>query len=264
MGESGAGDSGFDVRFEPDVELAVCETAGRTIENAARRIVEGAGAAIAARGRFLLALSGGSTPRPLYETLAAPSWRSQIDWPRVHLLWSDERAVPPDHAESNYRMACEALIDHVPIPATHLHRMHGEENPATAAAAYERTVRTLVGETNRADGEPAFTLDLVLLGLGDDGHTASIFPHRPAGRETTRWVVDDEAPSGQRRLTFTPALINTARAVLFLVIGGGKAAVLDAVQNGPHDPDTLPAQRIAPRHGRLIWLVDAAAASALP
>jgi len=238
--------------------LVVCESADAAVEAAADLVADCAREANDSRGRFLLALSGGSTPRPLYERLAAAPSRKQIDWTRTHLLWSDERCVPPDHPDSNYRMAREALVDHVPIPPSQVHRMHGEDEPIAAAAAYDRVLRTLVSAAPGAGGAPS-GLDLVLLGLGADGHSASLFPGRPAGRETTRWVVADEDPSGRPRITLTPPAINAAHVVLFLVIGTEKAAALRAVRQGPFTPDLLPAQRVGPRGGRLVWIVDAAA-----
>ncbi|MGD9902184.1 MAG: 6-phosphogluconolactonase [Vicinamibacterales bacterium] len=261
MSESGPGDVGFEFGIEHEVEVRVCGSADQTIAAAAGEVVEAARTAIAARGRFLFALSGGSTPRPLYERLAAPPWREQVDWSRTHLLWSDERCVPPEHPDSNYGMARAAFIDHVPIPARQVHRMRGEDDPAGAAAAYEQVVRELVGPPAADVAPPG--LDLVLLGLGADGHTASLFPGRPAGQETARWVVADQDPAGRPRLTLTPPALNAARTVVFLVVGCGKAATLGAVLDGDRAPDRLPAQRVAPRRGRLIWIVDAAAARQL-
>lgn len=237
-----------------EVETWVCGDGDDVADAAAQFVVDCAADAIAARGRFTLALSGGSTPRPLYEWLATDEGRDQIDWARVHLFWGDERGVPPDHADSNYRLARETLLDHVPIPAAQIHRIHGEDDPETAASAYEQTLREL-----SADG-----LDLVLLGLGRDGHTASLFPNRPAGRETSRWVVADQDPTGRARITLTPPAINAARTVAFIVTGADKALVLQAVREGPVAPDLLPAQRIGPPHGRLVWIVDHAAGTGIP
>jgi len=259
--EIGAGAFGFMIGFTHEEEFLVCGSPDQAADAAADYVVDCAREAIAARGRFLLALSGGSTPRALYERLAAPPWRSSIDWARTHLLWSDERCLPPDHADSNYRMAREALLDHVPVPADQVHRLRGEDDPAGAATAYEAMLRELVGPPP-ADATGAHGLDLVLLGLGSDGHTASLFPGRPSGRETERWVVADQDPAGRPRLTLTPAVINDAHTVLFLVVGAGKAAVLNAVRQGLNTPDVLPAMRIRPWPGRLVWLVDDAAATA--
>lgn len=259
MDEIGAGGFGFLIDFQREEEFLVCASAETAADAAADFVADCAREAIAARGRVLLALSGGSTPRPLYERLTAPPWRERIAWARTHLLWSDERCVPPDHADSNFRMAREALIDHVPIPPNHVHRMRGEDAPVAAAAAYDEMLRSLVGAP--AADSLAHGLDLVLLGLGADGHTASLFPGRPSGRETERWVVADEDPAGRPRITLTPPAINAARTVLFLVVGAAKAAALRAVRQGPFTPDLLPAKRIAVRFGRVVWIVDDAAAA---
>lgn len=248
------------ISFLHEEELQVCATADEVATAAAELVVTCAAEAIGARGRVVIALSGGSTPRPLFARLATEIWRARIDWGRVHLVWSDERAVPPDHTDSNYRMARETLIDHVSIPPAQVHRIHGEDEPGAAAAAYEQVLRALVEDGSPGiSAAPAFGLDLVLLGLGADGHTASLFPSRPAGREATRWVVADLDPTGPARITLTPPAINTARTVAFIVTGADKALALQAVREGPAAPDLLPAQRIGPRHGRLVWIVDHAA-----
>lgn len=224
---------------------------------AAEAFVTAAAAAVEARGRFVVALSGGSTPKALYALLAEPVRAAQVDWSRVHVLWGDERCVPPDDPASNFHMAREALLDHVAIPAAQIHRMRGEDDPRTAAAAYERELRALFPA-----GPPKF--DLVLLGLGDNGHTASLFPGLGAVRESARWVVAEHVPEvGMWRLTLTPAAINAAAAILFLVAGREKAAMVARVLQGPRDIDARPAQAIAPVEGRLGWLVDASAAGAL-
>ena len=219
----------------------------------AQHIVARAAAAIAATGRFTLALSGGSTPRAAYSRLATGDWQLATgDWRLVHILWGDERCVPPDDLRSNYRMAKEALLDRVPIPADQIHRIRGEEDPEKAAAEYERELRALLGSEG---------LDLVLLGLGEDGHTASLFPGQAAVHETTRWVVAVPAPDGTMwRVTLTPAVLNAARNVTFVVSGAGKAQRLEQVLQGPFTPDILPAQSIRPTQGQLTWMVDEAAA----
>ena len=221
----------------------------------ARHIVARAAEAISATGRFTLALAGGSTPRAGYLRLATRDSRPELDWQRTHVLWGDERCVPPDDLRSNYRMAKEALLDRVPIPADQIHRIRGEDDPEKAAADYERELRALLGSEG---------LDLVLLGLGEDGHTASLFPGQAAVRETTGWVVAVPAPDGTMwRVTLTPAVLNTARNVSLVVSGASKAARLQQVLEGPFTPDVLPAQAIQPTQGRLTWMVDAAAAGRL-
>jgi 6-phosphogluconolactonase len=211
-----------------------------------------------ARARFTWALSGGSTPRALYRLLASDDYRERLPWRAIHLFWGDERHVPPDHAESNFRMAREAMLDAVPVPAENVHRIHAEEpDAARAAKLYEDELRAFFA---LAPGEwPRF--DLVLLGLGKDGHTASLFPGGDAVRERQRLVV---APwvEAQRafRITLTPPVLSRARRTLFLVSGAEKAAALHAVLAGKREPDRYPAQEVA---GNRLWLVDREAARLL-
>ena len=239
--------------------IEIFPTPEQLADGVARHIVQRARRAISASGRFTFALSGGSTPRSAYARLAKDDLASQIDWKKVHILWGDERCVPPDDSRSNYRMAREVLLDRVPIPAQQIHRIRGEDEPEKAAAEYEDVLRSLLGcHPERSEG--ANSLDLILLGLGDDGHTASLFPGQAAVRETKRWVVAVPAPDGTMwRVTLTPALLNQARQVTFVVSGAGKAQRLQQVLQGPFTPDILPAQAIRPVHGRLTWMVDQAA-----
>ena len=219
-------------------------------------------AAVAERGRCSLALSGGSTPKRLFALLAARG-PTALPWDRVELWWGDERTVPPDHADSNYRMARETLIDPLgpALPASNVHRMAGELTDHDAAAlAYERAVVAALG------APPVF--DVVLLGMGPDGHTASLFPGSPALDETARWVVANPVTSPlvhgtAVRLTLSAPAINAARHVRFLITGADKAAALAQVLEGPRDPHRYPSQLIAPTAGDLVWLVDAAAAASL-
>ena len=215
--------------------------------------------AIAALGRFTVVLAGGSTPRRMYELLAGPPWRDQLDWGPVEFFLGDERAVPPDHADSNYRMAHEAMLKKLPIPAGRIHRLQAERADRDAATAdYQAEIARVFGIPPTAD-PPAF--DLVLLGMGPDGHTASLFPHTAALEERTRWVVANHVPKlGADRLTMTTAVLNRAACVLFLVAGADKATTLAEVLEGPADPARLPAQLTRPHPGTLEWLVDRAAA----
>jgi 6-phosphogluconolactonase len=229
-------------------------------QGAAEHIVARGAEAIAARGRFLLTLAGGSTPKAAYETLASDAYARRLDWSRVHVLWGDERCVPPGDSQSNYRMAREALLDRVPIPSDNIHRMRGEDDPEQAAAAYELLLRELLHDPGGPDLADT-GLDLVLLGMGNDGHTASLFPGGRAVRERVRWVVAEYgAAVAMWRITLTPVVINAAKDVVFVVSGPGKAARLHDVIDGPHTPDLLPAQVVEPVQGRLTWLVDEAAA----
>jgi 6-phosphogluconolactonase len=229
---------------------------------AADRFVALAREAVAERGRFAVALSGGSTPKRLYQLLAAEPYRDQVAWDRVHVFWGDERSVPPDDEQSNYHVAREALLSHVPIPANQIHRMAAERADRDAAAKeYEAILAATFGLA--PDGPPP-AFDLVLLGLGTDGHTASLFPHTAALKETARWVVANHVPQlNTDRMTFTAALINAARFVLFLVVGADKAARLIEVVEGAHDPERLPAQLIVPAPGQVKWLADRTAGAVL-
>jgi 6-phosphogluconolactonase len=233
---------------------------------AAAYFVGAAEAAIAATETFSVALSGGSTPRALFEALASGECKSRIRWPSVHVFWGDERCVPPGDEASNYRMAREALLDHVPLRPENIHRIRGEDDPAVAAERYERELRAAFETpTGPPRAEPGSRFDLVLLGLGKDGHTASLFPHLHAVRERTRWTMAENMETLQMwRVTLTPAILNQASEVIFLVSGGEKAAILRRVLYGAREADELPAQAIAPVGGRLRWLVDAAAAAELP
>jgi 6-phosphogluconolactonase len=246
--------------MEPRREVECFSDRGEMVRMEAERIVARAGDSIGQRARFLLCLAGGSTPKPLYELLATPPFATRIDWPRVHVFWGDERCVPPDHPESNYRMAREALLDHVQLPGTNVHRIRGEDEPSKAAAAYEELLATFFGSR---EIRPQASFDLVLLGMGADGHTASLFPGSAAARETRRWVVASPGPQpGHWRVSLTPVLLNTAEDVTFLVSGANKADRLKDVLED-RGPDLLPAQLIRPTHGALHWVVDTAAAARL-
>jgi len=240
----------------------VLPTAAALAEDAAHRFAAAARDAVQSRGQFVVALSGGATPRGLYARLAAPPYASTVPWSQVQVLWGDERCVAPDEPTSNYRMVREALLDHVPIPAENVHRMRGEGVPAEAAQAYERTLRTVLRTPRGPPREvPGARIDLILLGLGDDGHTASLFPGAVDVPDGEAWVVARyHVPTSLWRVTLTPVLINAAAEILFLVSGEGKAAIVHRVLEGPRRPSGLPAQLIAPTSGRLRWLLDAAAA----
>jgi 6-phosphogluconolactonase len=229
-------------------------------EAAAKLFAARAAKVVSARGRFAAALSGGKTPVALYSILAKPPFALQIPWTRVHLFWVDERCVPPDHHDSNYRMARELLLDHVPIPPANIHRMPGEMDPVEAAALYEKGLSDFFAP--RGAGFPVF--DFILLGLGEDGHTASLFPGTRAIHESARWVLCDyvDAQKGWR-ITLTPPVINSARTVVFLAAGSGKAAVLKDILDGPYRPDALPAQVVRPASGELLWMLDRDSAALL-
>jgi len=226
-------------------------------EAAAEHVAAQAATATAARGRFTIALSGGSTPKALYARLADPAWRDAIDWSAWHVFWGDERLVPPDDPNSNVGLAERALLARVPIPAAQVYRVPVDAGGRVAVArAYEAVLRRVF---DLAPGAwPRF--DLVLLGLGGDGHTASLFPGHPALDEHTRLVVGTPPgtlPPTLDRVTLTLPVLNTARAVTFLAAGADKAAVLRRVLAGAPD---LPAARVRPVDGEVRWLIDAAAA----
>ena len=235
----------------------------KLIQAVAEHVIDLAYQGITENGRVAIALSGGSTPHPLYALLASEKYSQRIDWPRVHIFWGDERCVPSDSPQSNHRMAREALLDAVPIPVSNVHRIPGEEDPEKAAVAYEKELRTFFG-VNAEDGSPRLGFDLVLLGMGDNGHTASIFPGSPALREKQRWVMAQYVEVvSMWRITLTPVVINAAKNVLFIVFGPEKAERLHSVLEGPFQPEVLPAQIIRPARGRLLWLVDRTAAGRL-
>jgi 6-phosphogluconolactonase len=208
--------------------------------------------------RFAVALAGGTTPAEMYKALAS-SYRERIDWRRVQFFFGDERAVPPDHVDSNYRLAEESLFRPLKIIPSQVHRMKGEmENLVAAAEQYAEELHALP-----TDGLPQF--DLILLGLGPDGHTASLFPGSPALHEQSRWVVPVlSAPKPPpRRLTLTAPVLNAARQVLFLVTGANKAAAIREIFCGTALPEQYPAKLVRPRGQRVSWLLDEAAASEL-
>jgi 6-phosphogluconolactonase len=233
------------------------------MEAAALRIAAACEEAVRARGRFTFVLSGGSTPRKLFALLASDKFVSRIDWTRVQFFWGDERCVPPDDPRSNYRMARESLLDSIRADPSQVHRMRGEDPAERAAAAYESTLHEFFGLDA---GSPPPEFDLILLGMGADGHTASLFPGTAALEERERWVVASRSPDGMPRLTLTFPVLNAALNVLFLVSGTDKAErVQQVLERGepPTRSDALPASRVRPRRGQLDWMLDRAAASRL-
>lgn len=244
--------------------IRIVESTDALSRAAAERFVACAKQAIDARGRFSVALSGGSTPRDFYALLANPDapYRGQLAWDKIHFFWGDERQVPPDHAESNYRMANEAMLSKVPVPPANVHRIQAEmPDPAAAAQAYEDELRRFFQPP--AGEWPV--LDLALMGLGPDGHTASLFPQTAALHEKQRWVVDNWVQKlHKHRFTMTVPVLCHARNVLFLVAGGEKATALRDVFHGPYHPDQWPAQVFRHCSGHAEWLVDQLAARQLP
>jgi 6-phosphogluconolactonase len=229
-------------------------------ERAAQQFIDLAQETITARGRFGVALAGGSTPRRMYELLAQPPYREQVDWSNIHIFWSDERYVPPNDPESNFQMASEALLAHVPIPAAHIYPMPTiGSTPEAAAHSYTNTLAAFF------EGEPP-RCDLLLLGMGPDGHTASLFPGKPevtADNDALVIPVYDSPKPPPTRLSFTMRLINAAANVSIFVTGADKATTVRAVLEGPADIARLPIQGVRPYTGALTWFLDAAAAQQL-
>ena len=239
-----------DLRVFPDVEslsLAAAELFSQV-----------AGRAIAERNRLLVALSGGSTPKRMFQILASPPFAQSLAWQKIHFFWCDERLVPPDHPESNYGQAFAFLFSKINIPAENLHRIRGEDPPAQAAEAYQKELKSF-SERN----QKWLRFDLVWLGLGADGHTASLFPGVISSEEKLSPVAAakvnyQDRPAG--RITLTPLLLNRARNLVFLVAGKDKAHALRQTLYGSPDLEKWPAQRIMPVDGKLIWLLDEEAA----
>ncbi|HUN60050.1 MAG TPA: 6-phosphogluconolactonase [Candidatus Binataceae bacterium] len=223
---------------------------------AAEEIAHLSGEAICTHAEFTFCLSGGSTPAAVYELLGSRFLLS-VDWNEVHFFWGDERCVPPDDPMSNYAMTQRTMLSKLPIKPSQVHRIRGEEPPAAAAQAYEVEIASHFGGA----GFPHF--DLTLMGLGDNSHTASLFPHNPALHEAERvaLAVEVDDPTQRHRVTLTAPVFNNAANVIFLVSGAGKAQAVWNILKGPHNPDEFPAQLIAPAKGELIWLLDRAAAS---
>ncbi len=226
---------------------------------AADALVEASSQAVGQRGRFLVALSGGTTPVRLYQLLAEPPYVDLVDWSVTHAFWGDERCVPVEDLENSYRQVHDILLGRVPIPAANVHRVPSELEPDEAAAAYADLLRQY------ADPPLAWPrFDLVLLGMGNDGHTASLFPGSDVASAAPVLAVTGHYESRPaRRVTLGPPVFNVARRVLFLVSGASKAEVLRRVLYGKSQPEDLPAQRINPTDGALTWMVDRAAASQL-
>jgi 6-phosphogluconolactonase len=235
------------------LNLLVYETPEALAEAAARDFAARAEETINTLGRFAVVLAGGSTPKATYETLAR-DYTEELDWGRVHVFFGDERTVHPEHEDSNYRMVRETLLSRVTVGS--VHRMRCELPPEEAAADYERQLREFFGP----DDPPSF--DLILLGLGEDGHTASLFPETSALDVTDRWVVVNPVLKLETsRLTLTIPVINAAKVVTFLTAGEGKAETLKEILEGDADPRGYPAKLIRPENGELTWMVDKAAAS---
>lgn len=237
------------------MEVQVLNDVSTLAEQAARLFMEAASEAVRRRGAFNVALAGGSTPLRLYDLLAWDPFVSGIEWAKVHFFWGDERCVPPIHIDSNFQQAQVQLLSKLEIPARNIHRIHGEVKAEEGADLYQEELKRTFGKA------PVF--DLILLGIGPDGHIASLFPGSAALEETERWVVGvphlAPPPPLVDRVSLTLPVINAARIVLFLVAGAGKAQIMARVMDAHPQEPLLPAQRVKPTQGRLIWLVEKSA-----
>jgi 6-phosphogluconolactonase len=245
------------------VEYFVEPDAAALARRAAEEFVDAAALAVAARGVARIAISGGSTPKAAFQLLANPRepYFAAMPWDKLELYWVDERTVPPTDADSNYRMTKEAMLDHVPLKLEQIHRMEGELEPEVAAARYESELRN----SFRLEGAESPTFDLVTLGMGGDGHTASLFPHTAAIHEMGKLVTANHVPQMNTwRITLTWPVINHARNVFFLIGGADKTERVKEVFTGPRDVETLPSQLIWPSSGILTLFLDKAAAALLP
>jgi 6-phosphogluconolactonase len=239
-------------------KIIVLDDAQALYKRAAEEIAHLSGESICTHAEFTFCLSGGTTPAEVFDLLGSRFLLS-VDWNEVQFFWGDERCVPPDDDRSNFRMAQRTMLSKLPIKPEQIHRIHGEASPAEAASAYEAELHAHFG----SDELPS--MDLALMGLGDNSHTASLFPHNPALHETERLAlaVEVDNPTERHRITLTVPVFNNAANVMFLVSGADKAQAVWNVLKGPRDPDQFPAQLIAPADGQLIWLLDRDAASKL-
>jgi len=243
-------------------EIRILGDANSIAQTAAAEFLEAARESVREKGSFSIALAGGSTPKTLYSLLASnPLLQAKVPWGKIQFFFGDERHVPPDHTESNFRMAKEAMLAKAPIDPKQVHRIKAEKrNAAEAAVQYEDDLRASFGLA--ADELPRF--DLVLLGMGPEGHTASLFPGTKALKEERQLVVSNWVGKLYTdRITLTPPVLNNAARVIFMVHGEEKAPALKAVLEGPYEPDQLPAQLVRPKLGKVLWLVDSSAASML-
>lgn len=237
----------------PGVQVRVFQDGESLSRAAAEFIVAAAKQAVAEKGRCAVALSGGSTPKRLYSLLGSQPYRETVPWPQVHVFWSDERCVPPDHIASNFKLASDAFLSKIPLPAANIHRIRGEEGPGKAARSYEEDLKSFFGS-----GVPSF--DLVLLGAGEDGHTASLFPGSPAleERERISLPVYLERPQYDR-VTLTLPVLNHALQVIFLATGRAKSEVVSAILE-ENNPQRFPAGLVRPQNGAISWFLDREAA----
>lgn len=235
--------------------LVIPGDATTTVAYAAQHWSDCCHEAVRTHGEFFVALSGGSTPKAIFEQLTKPPYREQIPWDKIHFFWSDERNVPPNNPESNYHMAMEAGLKNMPIPAFHIHRMLAEIDIERGAENYEATIRKIL---------PTRIFDFIMLGMGEDGHTASLFPHTQALSVKDRWIVANHIPQKNTwRMTMTYPCINSARHIAIYVIGASKNSMLTQVLRGPDNPLEWPSQKVGTPSHRALWIADSAAAEQL-
>lgn len=243
-------------------EVQIFDSPSSVAEAGALHFIRICNASVKASDKFSVVLSGGSTPKGMLSLLATDAYRKQVDWGKCHFFWGDERSVPPTHSDSNFKMAKDSLLDLVPAIPTQIHRMEAEKNDINQAAQeYQDKITTFFKIP--ANGHPP-KFDLLFLGMGPDGHTASLFPGTTALKEKDRWVVPNFVPKfNTNRMTLTYPIINQAKNVIFLVAGKDKVPALKEVLQGKPDLDTYPSQGIKPEQGKLLWLLDKEAASGL-
>ena len=241
------------------MHIAIYDDKHTLSQHAAEYIMRIANESIDLHGHFTIALTGGTTPGEVYSLIGSEPFRSQIDWQLVHIFWGDERCVPHNSPESNFYLAQEVLLDKIAIPKSQIHPMPADQLDREAAS---QTYSIEMQNTFDTNGIPSF--DLIHLGMGPEGHTASLFPHQVSLHEKHRLVMPVSVPKPPPdRLTFTPPLLNAARNVLFLVTGSEKADALHAVLEGEYQPDEYPAQIVRPTHGEVVWMLDKDAAKNL-
>ena len=243
-------------------EVQILPDAAAIARRAAEKIIEAAAVAIKERGGFTISLAGGSTPKALYSLLATdPAFKSQMPWDKTQFFFGDERHVPPDNSDSNYRMAHESMLSKVPLKPEQVIRIKAEyENSEKAAEEYQQALRTWFQRSNQQ--LPRF--DVLLLGMGDEGHTLSLFPGTKALHDNGRWVMSNWIGKlFTDRVTITAPVANNSALAIFMVTKADKALALKGVLEGPYEPEQLPSQLIQPKNGRLLWLVDPTAASKL-
>lgn len=242
------------------MQLHIFDNANDLSNAAAKWIADTISETLKSKDRFTIALSGGSTPQKLHTILAASPYKEQVDWSRVHFFWGDERAVPFEDNRNNAKMAFDTLLDHVPVQKENIHVMRTDISPEESADEYENKLKEYFSSTDNAKD----SFDLVLLGMGDDGHTLSLFPGLPVVHESQRWATAFFLQQQDMfRITLTAPIVNRSAKIAFLVAGAGKAPALKEVLKGKYDPDKYPSQQIKPIHGELVWFVDKAAAAEL-